>query len=631
MIDKIEFLYGSTLKSELERNKLLLISNIGYSHGWVPNNIVVLRDDLVRSGYVVDLAFYSVEYSVMLEKKYPKLIDIDRNIGEWETCFHEVYFAGKSFGHEDPLILVEHALELRNNNKDIFCNVLLPRLETMVAREVLGTLPTYPDPVEINDRVVEYCKTAELFLWDKIQQLLDNKYAIIGFSCNNAQFYVSYWMAQTIISLDPSVQIVFGGPLFTEWNKEFFKRCFPNIHCFIVGKGELVLPTIMAKAGIAPCISTEMEEKLDSLRIKPDDSAYSGYTDISVMIEGSATQWTYPTWLGQNCSWHRCSFCADNLLPHRIRCIDEVAHEIEQLINICDARSIGFAEPDVNGSQSQFEALLSVLSKTSHSTSFWCELNARNTSKAMFVLMKRVGFDGFQLGVESFSNKLLRKMNKPATVIDNIKALKWARDVGFSGVLFNLICLFPGEDATDITETHRNMELFPHLLTSPVTIQLAEFELLRPAPVYKEYSRNNQVSDYEFFTMALPENLRQQFPFWRQKTIVNQISSGWVEIAKYIYAIRNRRCSLTWRRKGVQLMIEDFRDLQPKIVILDNLECDILIALNDGIFTAEQLAVNLNHSMNEITDALIELTQRKLLYSERNYYISLVNDAQEAS
>ncbi len=612
------------------QDRILLISNIGFTHGWIPGNIVSLREYLLRYGYFVDLAFYSVEFSDFLSKAHPELIEIDYSSGDWDSCFHELYFAGKCFLHEDPTILVLRALNMQCENKDIFEYRLKPYLRSEVADEMLAGVCTLPGHQAFYyESVLEYCRLAERFLEKKIQHLYSKNYGTIGFSCNIAQFYTSYWIAQCLKENNPSLNIIFGGPMFMDWNLEQYRRYFPSVNHFIAGKGEEALLKILYETN--PHRKSEFQlnnkQEIDNDFENSANSYVDAYRSISTIIQNnSCIPWTFQTWLGRNCSWARCEFCAETLHPRIAREADITVQEIKYLQSVLGASSIGFAEPDVNGSKKIFEDLLLKLSASKPQGHLWCELNARNTSKNILRLMKEVGFDDFQIGIEALSNRLLQKMNKPSTVLDNIKVLKWSRDVGLTNFCFNLLCFFPGEDEIDLMETQKLLELIPHLLTSPITVYLAEYELLRPAKLYVTYSKMNKVEDYEFFTMALPESFRSQIPFWRRKPNSRPINPLWVTIAEFIHSLKSRDCSLTWRQEADGIVIDDLRSVEARCIILEGISCKLLLALNNYVYTAQLLSEELGIQIKEVNKELDRLGTLGLLYSERGFYISLVND-----
>ncbi|MGD9193945.1 MAG: hypothetical protein PVH58_18650, partial [Desulfobacterales bacterium] len=62
-----------------------------------------------------------------------------------------------------------------------------------------------------------------------------------------------------------------------------------------------------------------------------------------------------------------------------------------------------------------------------------------------------------QVGIEAFSSKLLKKLNKGVTPIQNIEIMKNCEILGIVNAS-NLIIHLPGSDEQDVAETMRNIE-----------------------------------------------------------------------------------------------------------------------------------------------------------------------------
>lgn len=611
---------------------ILLISNVGFAHGWVPSNIVELKDGLDRQGYSVELGFYSVEFTCLLAEKYPELLEFDRTIGEWEYCFHEFYFSAGAGCEADPEVLVVRAFDLQLNSEDIFSFALLPHLSGEVSGQLLAGYRRYGDSWDVlRKRLLKYCRVLEQFLSDKLSAIDANGYPVIGFSCNNAQVFVSYWLIRQLRRNRYRPLCVMGGPMFTDWNHEHWRRRLPGVDYLITGPGgpalaEILRKTTGGRTGLGkPGEDSPPKNGLNRAEKRYKAGLVEAYKGISDAVRKSGLSWTFQTWLGRNCSWGKCAFCADMARPRATRNVDDVVAEISTLNHQVGAERIGFAEPDVNGAPEKFEELLLKLLERRNPAVLWGEMNARNVSKKIFKMMKAVGFLGCQVGIESLSNSLLAKMRKPSTVLDNIKFLKWSRDIGLPDIYYNLISHFPLEDENDLLETIRMIELIPHLLTSPTQIAIAEFELLYPAKISDLYP--DVGCNYAFFALQTPEIHPAKFPHWRRNPALKNPNPLWVKIVKKIHDILGKECALVLHDNGESLTIDDSRRLRPVRHVFGGLERKLILLLGDQIMNAGEIIAALNVEPSErITGALHELAEAGLLYCENGYFISLVND-----
>lgn len=80
---------------------------------------------------------------------------------------------------------------------------------------------------------------------------------------------------------------------------------------------------------------------------------------------------------------------------------------------------------------------------------------AGDASEEMFEWMKKAGFRRLNIGIESFSNKVLKEMSKLCTVEENHHCLKIAKKIGI-GVYCNIIATTPESTLEDVDATITN-------------------------------------------------------------------------------------------------------------------------------------------------------------------------------
>jgi len=71
--------------------------------------------------------------------------------------------------------------------------------------------------------------------------------------------------------------------------------------------------------------------------------------------------------------------------------------------------------------------------------------------------MRAAGMKEVQIGIEALSTRLLKKLNKGTTTIQNIEIMKHCEMMGITNSS-NLILYFPGSDQKDVFETLRNLD-----------------------------------------------------------------------------------------------------------------------------------------------------------------------------
>ena len=114
--------------------------------------------------------------------------------------------------------------------------------------------------------------------------------------------------------------------------------------------------------------------------------------------------------------------------------------------------------------------------------SFFAEIRSLGEKKSIddiFSIYRRGGLSTIQVGIESLSNSLLKRMKKGASVIENIATMRAAQEHSLE-LEGNLIIQFPGSTQSEVDETLENLDyVFSY---SPLAI--ATFFLGHDSPVY---------------------------------------------------------------------------------------------------------------------------------------------------
>jgi len=325
-------------------------------------------------------------------------------------------------------------------------------------------------------------------------------------------------------------------------------------------------------------------------------------------------------------------FCVETHGPLLTRSAEKCFSEIDFLYKEYGVRLFGFGDPNVNGDHRGFKRLCDLLIAAALDCTFWCELNAKNTSKGLLLKMKKAGFRGIQIGVESFSSQLLRKMNKPSRLIDNIKVLKWSREVGLDSIYYNLICNFPGESEYDLRQMIELLPTILPLVSRPFRIAVAEFEFHRSAPIFEVIRDNGtySYSDFEFFRSWAPAKLK--VPFHRLKIGSRMVNPLWQRIVELINDAHSRDCGLYYTDAGDLIHTLDLRESNPTMSQLGGClrEVFMVIADADDLISTNTLLKKLcpRFPSENVTASLSELAKARFIYSEENNHISLATFVQ---
>jgi ribosomal peptide maturation radical SAM protein 1 len=136
-----------------------------------------------------------------------------------------------------------------------------------------------------------------------------------------------------------------------------------------------------------------------------------------------------------------------------------------------------------------FDTVLRELAERPRPPRLFYETKA-NLTKDQLRLLRRAGVWGIQPGIESLSTPILRLMDKGVTGLQNVRLLKWCREIGLEAE-WNFLAGFPGEDPSEYPRLARLVPSLTHLQPpgGPGQIRLDRF-----SPYFREPARHGMVN-----------------------------------------------------------------------------------------------------------------------------------------
>lgn len=613
-------------KKKTQGRSIMLVSAPGFAHGWSPLNIARIKSFLREKGYYTNTMPLCVYFTDYIIRHHPRLKKLDEEIGEFGYTWHEVYFSTVLFGHAKPEKLIMKSVADMHSNKDIFYT----RLNCGKNGDCKPDISLLKADCR---RIMRYCKLMHRFLLGKIQAVAWEKYDVVGFSVLEAQFLTSLFIARYIKEhYGKKPAIVFGGAFFQPYNIRPILNNFREIDHIVAGDAEKGLLDFLEKfrrktklprtsADYASCGSSKKPAilSIDEMnKFPPPD-----YSEIKAK---KASNYSLTTYMGAGCSHSSCSFCPIVTSGQNLRSPQRILKEIKFLLRRYGQRSLYFGDWEINGDLKTIEQLCDLLIKNRISIDSWAEMNARNTSPALMRKMKKVGMNSAQIGIESFSDRMLRIMGKRATVLDNVKVLKWGIEGGMDRMLFNIICNHPLCCAEDVEENLRIMRFIPHLLSFPVEVVLNEIELYRTSRLFQNTDkfRISGIRDFEYYRRLYPRKfIKNQIPMFNLAFRGLPLHPAWKRIENYLAKIKRRPVTLSARKVRNGLLVYDSRNYCVKRYKLYGLEADVLLASMDAIRNTNELQQMLNVSSDRIIASVNRLTRKGLMLKNGSGILSL--------
>ncbi len=612
---------GSARSTRVRRPSVLLVSVPGFAHGWAPLNIARLKAYVRACGYDVRNLPLCVEFSEYLAQKYPALVSLDREVAECGHCWHELYFAALLFDHASPRSLVERSVRDMHCNRDVYQT----RFEPPAAGN--GRLNSDQIASDVR-RILHYCTLMREYFEYRMSQEDLAKTDIVGFSCMDAQFLTSVYLCRRMRESGAGdATVVFGGPMFQQYNIGSLTACFPELQHVVVGDGEeALLRIVRAVEGerrppriLSPSSPKSIADTCKRLDTYPPP-------DYDDLIEHGIREFSLTSYVGKGCPFWRCSFCPISERALHLRPPEIIFKELRYLINRYGTTQVCFGDWTINGSAKHLEALCDLLIKDGIELDGWAEINARNTSPTMFRKMKKAGLANVQIGIESFSARVLKRIGKPATVLDNVKVLKWGIEASMHCLSFNVLCNHPFTTREDVVENLRVMRLISHLLRPPVETILNEMELYRTSQMFQNANdyRISGIKNFKFFDRCYPEDvLKRPIPAFALAFRGLSVHPLWKKIDRFLKMVRKRRPKLRMRQLKHTVMIYDSRGAANRRYNLNGTDEVVLYQTLDRIASCASITETLSLPERRVKSALRRLVHLGLVLESKQRYFGL--------
>jgi hypothetical protein len=151
----------------------------------------------------------------------------------------------------------------------------------------------------------------------------------------------------------------------------------------------------------------------------------------------------------------------------------------------------------------------------------FAEFRAERIDRDVLESLLRFGswISHFQVGIESFSDQVLKLMDKGVSALRNVEVLKMVAQLGVP-LQFNLFTCYPNMTADDLNDNLRVMDLITHLLVNEnILIFPGEFYLPTDCPIFLDIESYDLARNVEsifsdvFEDFFLPSYANYPYPY----------------------------------------------------------------------------------------------------------------------
>jgi ribosomal peptide maturation radical SAM protein 1 len=346
-----------------------------------------------------------------------------------------------------------------------------------------------PDPEQYINRILSRHATEEQivkivagravvsnYLDDCARRIAAHSPRLVGFTTTFHQTCASLAVAKRLQSLPDPPLIVFGGANCEGEMGLQMLQSFPWIDYICCGEADISFPKLldgvfrdgpMAVPGVLKQgrdIAVAKSEGIQDLNVLP----YPDYDDYFAQMEtsrvGRKPIYHVVVETSRGCWWgakHHCTFCGLNgdTMAFRSKSPQRAYDEITSLARKYEMQRVGFVDNILD--MRYIDTLFPQLAENGMQLELFYEVKS-NLRYDQVVKLHRGGMRQIQPGIESFSNQVLRLMEKGVTGLQNIQLMRWCEEVGLE-CSWNILGGFPEESPEEYQRMADMASLLVHL------------------------------------------------------------------------------------------------------------------------------------------------------------------------
>lgn len=505
----------------------------------------------------------------------------------------------------------------------------------------------------------------ERFVEEQAAAVEWSSYDCVGFSAGMVQTLGSVLMARIVKQRAPSVLTVLGGPEAAGPMGYSLLKVFPEIDCTVNGEGERPLAAIISALreghelrGLPGVVTRDSREGAGCTRFQVDDldslpyPDYDGYfdllssvpcrdavrTDVEIPVEGARGCW----WANRKSDGHNtsCAFCN---LNHQWRGYREksAVRYVEEMLCLSEryrCRRFLFVENITRRKEKEVVALFTHIRDGFHRSPEIAMEARADMPPGVWKLLREAGVISCQIGIESLSTKVLRRIGKGTTALRNVEAMKELERWDIANPA-NLLHGLPGMSAEEVEENSRMIPfLKAYYPLAPVRFSLRhgspyEDEICERGGTGGQRDSGNEPA----WRAILPGEVESRL-FFSSREFSNQTPGLAEAVARLEAVCREWLDHYTEaKRRGIRyllsavpdgtrpggLIVRDFREQGFRIYRLESLEAEVY-----QFFDRRRKVRDCMAALPHIPRAMVEgclrrFVERRLLLREGLYALSL--------
>jgi ribosomal peptide maturation radical SAM protein 1 len=484
-----------------------------------------------------------------------------------------------------------------------------------------------------------------------------SSYLLVGFSICLGQLTSTLYFIQRVKEAAPEVKIAAGGSACAGEMGCSLLKTFPDIDFVISGEGERPLLHLVqwvarpcgskSPAPLPGLITRDIEPTWGFTQIRElDELPVPDFSDYFIHLETLAPEKRFlpklPMEMSRGCWWRKnscdgtyrgCAFCNLNVQwsGYRAKSPGRIVSEILSLAKDYRVLSISFMDNLLPCKI--LKGLFQSIAGLEKDFRFFGEIRAA-TAREDLLAMASSGMAEVQVGIEALSSRLLKKLNKGTTAIQNLEIMKHCEASGFPHLTSNLITRFPGSDAQDVQETLANLEFalpFQPLKATPFWLGYGSpvwanprtygIRKVRHHPFYASLFPPQIMGNLSVMTLGYQGGLKEQARLWQP---VTQAAAAWKKAYERLHRPPRSGPILSYQDGGDFLIIRQRREGQDDMSHrLLGTSRRIYLFCGENRRLGEIMQNFSGFGEEEVLPFLAMMVDKRLMFREEERYLSL--------
>jgi hypothetical protein len=254
------------------------------------------------------------------------------------------------------------------------------------------------------------------------------------------------------------------------------------------------------------------------------------------------------------------------------------------------------------------------------------EFNSKKLNKNIIEKISLAGFKMMQIGIESISDKKLKKIEKHASFINHLLAIKFCYKYGLIITGSNLITGFPDDDILDVVDSANNLHYLRFCFKSGLSFRITDLCVKATSKYYSEMDEKDRSNLHSDLSLLIENEhiLKNKFYFFEH---INSGNKGlWVYFSEILKFYNNNKFTynVSQGKKADSLFFlytEYYNDKQILNLVFNELEWSIIEECSNDIIQIEELIRRVTNKFPDVYQEKIRLIINDL-NRERLVYIN---------